>query len=298
MMIGMMSKINDKMDELSKKFEMLEVDAAKKSVILSNFEAEENKKHCRYQLMSFFTEEIGIQVEIEEFYFIGNNEPRDIVINFLSANHKRLLFQNVRNIAHLRNSHGKKYTFRDYMTTKQNELRKTGDRIAEVVSEREPVMREDVIMDRGEIYIGTDKYEKKVSAPDPTKVLQLPLRKLNEIMSTEVQRAHVYQEKGNTFTAYTVCTNSIQEVQDAYMKIRLNHPEARHIVAAWNIPAQQDYDNADGCDDDEHGIANVLVKCLKKNEISHRAVYIVRNCGERMYGRRAPAYLHVLEKSN
>ena len=217
-------------------------------------------------------------------------------IIFLSANHKRLLFQNIRNIAHLRNSHGKKYTFRDHLSSKRIEFNKKGQAIANVVGERDAVDQEEVVIEKSDIYVGEKKYIKQIEEPDPTAVLQMPMSRLNQVMMTPLQRARAVLEDQNKFTAYSLCTNNYRTAQDAYMQIRLNHAEARHIVCAWYIPSQNDYEDIDWCDDDEYGAGAAVANVLKENKITHRVVYIVRNCGQKLNKKRLPLYQSVAKK--
>ena len=113
MIIDTLAGLSDKIKDLENRVELNEVNNNKKTVILSGFQCSDKKKVARLQIMSFFVEKLDIDVVVEEFYMIGGGTPRDIVIQFLSANHKRLLFQNISKIKNLRNSHGKKYIFRD-----------------------------------------------------------------------------------------------------------------------------------------------------------------------------------------
>ena len=159
MMVGVMANMNEKINELANKIESQEINQGKKSVILSGFEADSRKIYARRQLCEFMYDKLEIDVVIEDFYFIGSSTPKDIVMIFLSCNHKRLLFQNVKKIAHLRNSHGRKYSFRDHLTSKQVEFRKRSQYVANVVGEREAVDQKEVIVEKGDIYVGQEKYD-------------------------------------------------------------------------------------------------------------------------------------------
>ena len=95
----------------------------------------------------------------------------------------------------------------------------------------------------------------------------------------------------NKFVAYSLCTRNHNTVQDAYMQIRLNHAEARHIVCAWNIPDKNDYESIGWCDDEEYGAGKAVAEILEKNNVIHRVVFIVRNCGIKLKNRRIPSYV-------
>ena len=100
----------------------------------------------------------------------------------------------------------------------------------------------------------------------------------------------------NKFTAYTVCSNSTEEIQEMYSYIRLNHADARHIVCVWSICGTEKYTDEDYCEDEETGVGAPLLKILKDNNIKSRAVFIVRKCGEKLNDKRVYHYVQVLKE--
>ena len=126
--------------------------------------------------------------------------------------------------------------------------------------------------------------------PDATAVLRMPLQQLNMIMMQQVDTCPMTEFKGNRFTAYSLCTNQIQKIKDVYMKLRLNHAEARHIACAWNILGVKEYESADWCDDGEVGAGEEILKVLTENKIQHRAIFVVRNCAGKLYQDRLNQY--------
>ena len=97
------------------------------------FEGSNKKGILRRQLQSFFSTQLGIQVTMEDIYWIGNKQPKDIVINLLSISEKKLIFQNVSKLKMLRNRHGNKYYFRDFRTTAQNDTYQELNKIQQTV---------------------------------------------------------------------------------------------------------------------------------------------------------------------
>ena len=150
--------------------------------------------------------------------------------------------------------------------------------------------REDISVQKGKMFIGDKEYQPRVQPPDPTSVLKLPLQKLNEIMMMEVERGRPIQTKGNTFIPYVACVDSTDQVQDLYMKIRLSHAEARHIICAYSVPGAEVLECSDHCDDEDHGVSKAVLDILLENNISHRAVFIVRNVGDKLHDERISTY--------
>ena len=233
-----------------------------------------------------------VEVYIEDLYFIGNDvgKTRDIAIILQNIQQKKAVFAAIEKIKNYVNSKGKKYYFRDFLTTKQNEFRKKCQQVADRMMEEDEVDREEVSTNNGKLFIGSKEYVPAVQPPDPTHVLRLPMPKLNRIMALPVQRGKLLQNRGNDFIGYTMPVSTTDEVNDAYMKIRLLHAEARHIVCAYSVPGVNFYQANDHCDDEDYGSSKVILDTMIKNEITNRAVYVVRNCGEKLHSERMQMY--------
>ena len=117
------------------------------------------------------------------------------------------------------------------------------------------------------------------------------MNRLNEIMATELERGRMFECQGNKFIPYSLCTTDYQRINDAYMKLRLNHAEARHIICAWNNVGVPIYECADGCDDGDHGASEAVLQMMIDNNIKNRTIFIVRNCGQKLYDSRLDCYI-------
>ena len=291
MMTDTIAGMEDRIRELQNKLEVQDINASKRMVVLANFEGSSKKKILKRQLYAFFEKEMKINIVIEDLYRIGNSNPQDIVIVLLSANHKRDIFAHVKLIKNYTNSKGKKYYFRDFLTQKQNETRKKTQEIINI-NNADPANSEEVTTTMsGKVYVGQRQYVPQVTAPDATKVLRMPMLKLNMLLAIDVKQAKPIKVSDNIFTGYSLCVNDYQTIQDAYMKIRLNHAEARHIVCAWSIPGLPQYEANDYCDDDDHGAGKPVLELMEQNQITNRAIFIVRNVGSKLNADRVPAYI-------
>ena len=174
LMIDTIAGLSNKVKELQIKTETSDINNARRMVVLSGMELSQKKKVCRQQLERFFTQEMGIDVMIDDFFWIGSNSPKDIVISFATAQHKHLVFQNASVIKNYRNSAGKKYIFRDYTTPRQTEFNKKCQWIADAMSHEDPVNQEEIAVKDGKLYVGEKKFEQIIKVPDPAHTLRLP----------------------------------------------------------------------------------------------------------------------------
>ena len=73
--IGTVSKMQQVMQDMQEKIEVLEVNNAKRMLILTGFETNPKKKFARQQLSAFLSEEVGVQVSLEDFYYMETPTP-------------------------------------------------------------------------------------------------------------------------------------------------------------------------------------------------------------------------------
>ena len=265
-------------------------------VVLSGFEGSPKKHIFRRQIRDFMTTMMDIEIPIEDHFFIGQNDPKDAVLILPSINEKRILFQNVSKLKKVTNGQGRKYIFREYRLQKSNELHKKMQSILYDMMNNEDVEQEEVGIVQGRIHVGAGVYQKQITPPDPTKLLQMAPETLDRVMSVNLQKGEQYEIKSNLFVGYSICVDNFQTINDAYMKIRLVHADARHIVCAWNIPGIRTYECVDYCDDDDHGCGAAVSAMMTENSITHRAIYIVRKCGYRLNSDRIPTYIQIAKE--
>ena len=69
----------------------------------------------------------------------------------------------------------------------------------------------------------------------------------------------------------------IQQVNDAYAKVRSLNADAHHVVCAFKILHESYHIYQDFQDDDEHGGGRVLLQALKASKIYNRVVFVTRH---------------------
>ena len=217
MMIETMARMSDLITELQKKGEMQDINQAKRMAILSGFEGSDKKGICKKQVRDFIQEEIGISVYVEDLFYLG--DAGDMVITLASVEQKRLLFQRKSAIKNLENSKGRRFFFRDYQLPKQNELYKKYIEIDKWMKQEDEIDQKEVRKVGNSIYVGEEKYVRRISPPDPAKTLQLPLHELNRVIGLQVHAGPKLEHKNNIFTAYSIDANQYSQVEDAYLKL-------------------------------------------------------------------------------
>ena len=85
-------------EELEGKVENLEMQNMRKSIVLTSFKVSKKKKVYISELENFFEEEMGIELKIEDIFYIGQSNPKPIIIVLQSVRDKALIFQNIRKL--------------------------------------------------------------------------------------------------------------------------------------------------------------------------------------------------------
>ena len=90
----------------------------------------------------------------------------------------------------------------------------------------------------------------------------------------------------------------IKTIQNAYMKMKLLHPAAKHIVCIFRIPGNRAYECEDFCDDKEHSCGKSVLSWMKKYKIGCRMFFIIRQYGGTKLGpSRHQCYITAAQKA-
>ena len=123
----------------------------------------------------------------------------------------------------------------------------------------------------------------------------MPMEEVDEILNMKMNIGPTITKLGNAITAVSIVTNNFVSIRKAYMALRLKHPAARHIVCVWNFPTDLYFDGSNYCEDEEIGVGSQLLDMMVRNQISHRAIFVVRYCGEKLHENRITAYLDAVK---
>ena len=100
------------------------------------------------------------------------------------------------------------------------------------------------------------------------------------------------------FHGFSVIAGKIDNIRDAYMKLKHQFGHARHIVCAYRLPGKNFAAMSDFVDDGEHGMGQTLLKMLCDAQIFNRAVFVIRYYGgEHLGPSRYQAYLDAAQSA-
>ena len=193
-----------------------------------------------------------------------------------------MVMRNKANLKGLKNKDKKPLYINDFVPTDLNEKRKKLQDTKKRCQEMKDPPQLEIVSDQ--LYINKELYQCKISPPNPQKMLDYTTSELENIMRLRICKGGDIEQDGNIFQAFTLCTNSLQTIQDAYMKMRLCYPKARHIMCAYLVEGEEYYQTRGYCDDGEHAAGLRILQYLIENGFQARVVFVIRQYSGRKIG--------------
>ena len=258
---------------------------------------EMKEENCLQRAIDFFKDVMMLPsvVSMQDVYRLGKfkeGKDRPMVVTLTHSSEKYKIFQNMQNLRGKRNSKNAKYRVKSQRSGRKGEMENRQRALVRKNKKKTMAERLTLNIVRGQLFIGADKYKKIVPAPTPRDLVNLEEDDRNRILDTEILAAPNPTECGNCkFYGFTSMVENIQQVRDAYMKLRIQNGKARHIVCAYRLPHKNFALYSDFEDDDEHGAGKHLLDILENAGIYNRAIYVVRFFGgEELGSARFEAY--------
>ena len=278
--------------DLARRLDSVETNNAKRCAILSGIYIQGKKKDIKQQVVNFLKDALGKRPRVEDAYTLGKQEACTTVIVFESVKEKTEIFQHK---GKLQDLEGRPIYLNDYLPQAINESRRRERAIVKQIETDPQDSTKTEYTSKG-LKIRTSHYRKKVLAPQPGDVLELEPKELDDILSTKLTVGSKVRMEDSIFMAYGIDVKDYGTIRKAYLKTRLMHAQARHIVCAYVIPRAEKHYCQNFVDDDEHGAGSTILQCMLENDVECKAVYIVHFCGrEKLGGDRLQGYLQAME---
>ena len=271
-------------NQLIERIEKLEMTNVKRMAIISGLYIQGKKYQKMQQIENFFDTELQIRPYIEDFYTLGSSTPPAIVIICQSMRDKTLIMRNKKQLKGLENQDKKPIYINDFIPIKKKEKNKKHKEIYSENQRDQSSEKPKMELINGELYVNSIPYQDQISPPDPASILECTTSELDDIMKIPICKGGEIEQEGIVFTAYTLCTDSIDEVRKAYLKMRLCNPRARHIICAYYIPNKEKYMEKGYCDNKEHAAGLKILKLMVDNNLTHRIVFVTRRYSGKKIG--------------
>ena len=270
-------RMADENAELKERVAKLELNNNKKAITISGLFLSQDKDEGRKEIDAFLSDVLGAYLEIEDFYEIGSGYPSTKVVIFQSLRDKQRIMQVKNRLKGQKNEIGKQYYINDYLSAEINEKRKHERYLIATNDEQGADDKVDIGYVDGVFQVAGTKYVRKIVAPSATQLVDMSVEQLRETMAIPICKGPEVEKKGNKFIGFSLPVSTLAEVESAYLKMRLCHPKARHIICAYAIKSEEEkfFDAHGYCDDGEHGAGIKLLQMLEENCIEQRVVFVV-----------------------
>ena len=269
-------KIYDQTSEGMERLNKLEISNNKKLITLSGLYTKSTKEEAIKEIEAFIEVELELPIKIEDCFEIGSSTPRLKVIVLQSLADKRAIFERKKMLKDVRNADDKPYYISEYYNSASNEVRKRKKEILNRNSTLPQEKQADLKIEQGQLLLDGNPFEFPLEPPSPDKLLDLSTDKLDQILKLPVCKGSSIEDEGNIFTGFTLAVDNKQQIEDAYLKMRLCYPRARHIIAAYILQGDEYHYQRGGCDDGEHGSSNQLLEWMIDNNLECRIIFVVR----------------------
>ena len=285
---GAMQYNHQIIDDLAHRLDAVEFNNTKRSAVLTGLKTSKKKEEYRPKTLQFLQEKLQTEITIDDIYKLGSNDDSPIVLVFPTLAEKERVFQLKSKLKNTgKNEKSKEiYYINHFLPATENARRKRHRQIVSDNKRQEGINKVETEFVKGGLKVGSTTYKRKINPPNPTDLLNYSVRELDDILKVPTVKGPEVRKKDSVFTAYSICTDRIQQVRDAYFKIRLLHPAARHIICAYNLPCapKEQHLFKDACDDGEAGAGANLLHHMKHSNIHTLAYFVVRYCGEEKLG--------------
>ena len=171
-------------------------------------------------------------------FFLGSGSPPICVVVFSSLQDKDSVMYNKVLLKGLTNRDDRPIFINDYYPAQQNQQRKYEKQLVYDNSVRPEKDQTQMDFRKGKLYVKNLPLHqaRPVKTPGPTDLLDLDCNELTEIMNLKTQRGSEILIKDSKFIGYTMPVMSCEDVQKIYIKIKLLHPSAQHVICAYCLP--------------------------------------------------------------
>ena len=268
--------LTDKVKIATNKISKLELNSTKRSIVVTGFNLEPKKSICIRELKYFFKQVMYINIQIEDVFFLSREGTSPMVMTVSRMQDKNRIFSNLGKLKGLVNEEDKPYFFTNYLPSEINERRRKEDNM---IKENLSLPEKDQIemeKQQGKLYVKWRPYSPAIVPPAIQEILALKNEEVCDILDAPVKHGVPIKKENNTFIGYAASTNTLQEINRAYRKMRIIHTSTKHIVCAYMIPGAEKLLNEDSCDDGDTSAGRLLLNWMQQNKLNCRAIFVVR----------------------
>ena len=141
-------------------------------------------------------------------------------------------------------------------------------------------------MVKGTIMANNTRVVNKIKVPQANDLLQLSDHEYDQVRACKLAKGQPHSESQSDFYCFAAKTKTIEEVNRAYMKVKIQHADATHVCCAYRFAGAIGPFHQQGTDDGEIGAARRMLQIMKELEAEDLSVFVVRHYGGKHMGKR------------
>lgn len=247
----------------------------------------EKKQEDTLQIYNRFVQkglEIQELIPANKAYRIGAGNNRPLLVELRHAENKKKLFSAASKLKGKQNEKGGSYFLSEHLPEEMNETRRRANELFSDNRRKQASHQLDMNFVRGKLVINEEPYLKSIHAPTAAEILKPDEALFDRAQELDIVKGAFNTVSGSKFTSYAVAVESFEDIQAAYMKLRMKFADATHISCAFRLPGSNTPQNQDYVDDGEFGCGRTILKALKEAQLLNMAVFIVRYYGGKHLG--------------
>ena len=279
LLTGVVGRLGTVCMDLEKRLEKIENNNVKRAIVFNGIQTDDNMSKCAEQIMDFISNDLKIEegITMVDCFKLGRGPNKPVVINVATMDQKMLIFQEMDKYreSYKRQKRNCKIYANSYQLPELREkIRQERDIMKENSSDESTKI--DMELGRTGLIVQGQPFTNPVKPPHSTEILKCNREEISEIFKVALGKGERSVYEGSLFQGYVVPVNSIGMIKKAYMKLRLIHPQAQHLICAYTIPGLPRCFHEGFCDDKETGAGRILMNMIKDNNLSNLALFVVR----------------------
>ena len=275
---SVVNRLGNLCGDLQRKVDQMEMRSMRRSVVVSGIKTEDKITMCQTAVEKYLEQKLNLSeehIQIIDCFKLGQGPFKPVVITVQSVQQKSKLFQeNATYNKGIKTEENKIY-FNDYVPPEVKEERRREKEIYKQ-NEANQTTKSAMTLGRKGLFIQDEPFERKVISPAPTKILSSTQDEMDRIFSTDMPSGNWFHFENNAFIAHKLIATTHEEINRAYMKMRILYPQASHIICAYRLAGLPKYHQESFCDDGDHGCGRFLLNVLQWSNASCVAVFVVR----------------------
>ena len=117
------------------------------------------------------------------------------------------------------------------------------------------------------------------------------MREIELALAEKCHQGEVINIGQNKLHGYFAQVTSYDQIERLYLKMKIMHSAAMHIVCSFRIPGEHTFECEDYCDDNDYSCGRNLLQWMKNNQLSAAVLFVVRYAKEKLSEKRFSAYI-------